>query len=129
VPYVERPREPGVPYLVRSEQPDAGWETRHGDVRADALGACAQLLEVLAAVRSLMPGETAQTRRRGVAQAVKREAFEDFSASGGGLPDSPDPAGSGEADELAGAGARRRFSSAIRVPGLRCVPRRAGDRP
>ncbi len=78
----------GVPYLVRGEQPDAAWETRHGDVRADALGACAQLLEALAAVRSLMPAETARSRGLGVAEAVQREAFESFSAPGGGLPDS-----------------------------------------
>ena len=87
VPYVERPREPGVPYLVRAEQPDGAWETRHGDVRADALGACAQLLEALAAVRSLMSAETAQARGRSSTDAVQRDAFESFSAPGSGLPD------------------------------------------
>lgn len=60
VPYVERPREPGVAYLVRGEQPDAAWKTRRGEVRADALAAGAQLLEAL---DGLFHGSVRRSRR------------------------------------------------------------------
>jgi hypothetical protein len=73
LPRVDRPLEPGIHLL-------GGGRT---DVRADALEACALVLEALHAVRSTMTLEQARARDELLREAIARHAFDTFAAPSG----------------------------------------------